>query len=196
MGPIPVRLRANHDLHQQLRIPRESCSSANGIRTRVWALRGPRPSPLDDSAGAALGRDVLRSHILRSHILRATPCVQHPASNTLRATPCEQHPASNTLHPREPVPTQPQSSRPGRTRTCNPRFWRPVLHQLSYGPTPLDRAGPRPREAERKPAIDAGPSSEGWLTGIEPATPGTTIRCSNRLSYSHRVGFFNPSLSF
>ena len=24
--------------------------SANGIRTRVWALRGPRPSPLDDSA--------------------------------------------------------------------------------------------------------------------------------------------------
>ena len=27
-----------------------SNSSANGIRTRVWALRGPRPSPLDDSA--------------------------------------------------------------------------------------------------------------------------------------------------
>ena len=26
--------------------------SANGIRTRVWALRGPRPSPLDDSANA------------------------------------------------------------------------------------------------------------------------------------------------
>ena len=30
------------------RIPRHH--SANGIRTRVWALRGPRPSPLDDSA--------------------------------------------------------------------------------------------------------------------------------------------------
>jgi hypothetical protein len=27
-----------------------SSNSANGIRTRVWALRGPRPSPLDDSA--------------------------------------------------------------------------------------------------------------------------------------------------
>ena len=27
-----------------------SINSANGIRTRVWALRGPRPSPLDDSA--------------------------------------------------------------------------------------------------------------------------------------------------
>jgi hypothetical protein len=24
--------------------------------------------------------------------------------------------------------------RPGRNRTCNPRFWRPVLYQLSYGP--------------------------------------------------------------
>jgi hypothetical protein len=27
--------------------------------------------------------------------------------------------------------------RAGRTRTCNPRFWRPVLCQLSYGPTRL-----------------------------------------------------------
>ena len=25
----------------------------------------------------------------------------------------------------------------------------------------------------------------GWLTGLEPATPGITIRCSNQLSYSH-----------
>ena len=25
----------------------------------------------------------------------------------------------------------------------------------------------------------------GWLTGLEPATPGTTIRCSNQLSYNH-----------
>jgi hypothetical protein len=30
--------------------PTVSLHSANGIRTRVWALRGPRPSPLDDSA--------------------------------------------------------------------------------------------------------------------------------------------------
>lgn len=27
----------------------------------------------------------------------------------------------------------------------------------------------------------------GWRTGFEPATPGTTIRCSNQLSYSHHV---------
>ena len=27
-----------------------------------------------------------------------------------------------------------KASRGGRTRTCNPRFWRPVLCQLSYAP--------------------------------------------------------------
>jgi len=26
----------------------------------------------------------------------------------------------------------------------------------------------------------------GWLMGLEPTTLGTTIRCSNQLSYSHR----------
>ena len=30
--------------------------------------------------------------------------------------------------------------RAGRTRTCNPRFWRPVLCQLSYGPSAGEKA--------------------------------------------------------
>src|SRR5689334_4165625 len=64
-----------------------SINSANGIRTRVWALRGPRPSPLDDSAGTTAN--------------------------------CEL-----------------SCYRPGGNRTPNRRFWRPVLYQLSYGPTP------------------------------------------------------------
>ena len=28
----------------------------------------------------------------------------------------------------------------------------------------------------------------GWLMGLEPTTLGTTNRCSNQLSYNHRLG--------
>lgn len=28
----------------------------------------------------------------------------------------------------------------------------------------------------------------GWMTGLEPATTGSTIRGSNQLSYTHRRG--------
>ena len=27
----------------------------------------------------------------------------------------------------------------------------------------------------------------GWVKGLEPSTPGTTIRCSNQLSYPHHI---------
>ena len=27
----------------------------------------------------------------------------------------------------------------------------------------------------------------GWVMGLEPTTPGTTIRCSNQLSYTHHI---------
>ena len=27
----------------------------------------------------------------------------------------------------------------------------------------------------------------GWDKGLEPSTPGTTIRCSNQLSYTHHI---------
>ena len=29
----------------------------------------------------------------------------------------------------------------------------------------------------------------GWVKGLEPSTPGTTIRCSNQLSYTHHICF-------
>ena len=27
----------------------------------------------------------------------------------------------------------------------------------------------------------------GWVKGLEPSTPGTTIRCSSQLSYTHHI---------
>ena len=35
------------------------------------------------------------------------------------------------------------NGRPGRNRTRNPRFWRPVLYQLSYRPAVIARVSPR-----------------------------------------------------
>ena len=31
------------------------------------------------------------------------------------------------------------------------------------------------------------PAFLGWEMGLEPTTPGTTIRCSNQLSYTHHI---------
>ena len=35
----------------------------------------------------------------------------------------------------------------------------------------------------------------GWVKGLEPSTPGTTIRCSNQLSYTHHSGEHAPHLA-
>ena len=117
-------------------------------------MRGPRPSPLDDSATTT--RPSLRANRRSRNI-------------------------SFRFH------------RPGGNRTPNRRFWRPVLYQLSYGPNPAE--SPRlHNKYERQVITDCGQLGSmrhsefvlnGWLTGIEPATPGATVRCSNQLSYSH-----------
>src|SRR3982751_4516015 len=134
--------------------------SANGIRTRVWALRGPRPSPLDDSAA------------------------------TSRLCPSDPRSFKRFFE-----------HRPGGNRTPNRRFWRPVLYQLSYGPIPVVAAFTAsctssllatwcsviPNCEQLGVTWRAEVLEKGWLTGIEPATPGATDRCSNQLSYSHHT---------
>ena len=35
--------------------------------------------------------------------------------------------------------------------------------------------------------ITPNPLLLGWVKGLEPSTPGTTIRCSNQLSYTHQI---------
>ena len=45
--------------------------------------------------------------------------------------------------------------------------------------------------AWRQPIIMRGTSRAylGWIMGFEPTTPGTTIQCSNQLSYIHHLPF-------
>src|SRR5262249_4921612 len=58
------------------------------------------------------------------------------------------------------------NGRPGGTRTPNPRFWRPVLHQLSYWPVlvilsePARRASEGSREILRTHGQDGGPQDD------------------------------------
>ena len=41
---------------------------------------------------------------------------------------------------------------------------------------------------EERAGIKSHPSLfVGWVKGLEPSTPGTTIRCSNQLSYTHHI---------
>ena len=46
------------------------------------------------------------------------------------------------------------------------------------------------RRKARGRSRSSGPSAYvmGWVKGLEPSTPGTTIRCSNQLSYTHHLG--------
>ena len=48
--------------------------------------------------------------------------------------------------------------RPGRNRTCNPRFWRPVLYQLSYGPMSAAGSLQNPRPAWKAPLRTRSPN--------------------------------------
>ena len=48
---------------------------------------------------------------------------------------------------------------------------------------------------KRKPRTLVRGLLGGWLMGFEPTTLGTTNRCSNQLSYSHRVPSLRPRVA-
>ena len=56
---------------------------------------------------------------------------------------------------------------------------------LPLGYTPISQETKKARGRSRS----SGPSAYvmGWVKGLEPSTPGTTIRCSNQLSYTHHM---------
>ena len=58
------------------------------------------------------------------------------------------------------------------------------LRARELGCTPMNKA----RESQCK-LLRALLFVSGWLMGLEPTTPRSTIWCSNQLSYSHRVGY-------
>ena len=69
-----------------------------------------------------------------------------------------------------------------RIRTCNIRVkvW---CVAITLHPIILREQG-----KETGTGISPNPySSMGWVKGLEPSTPGTTIRCSNQLSYTHHI---------
>ena len=61
----------------------------------------------------------------------------------------------------------------------NQRMRESKSRALPLGYTPIERVG---RAGADAPALSHG---MGWVMGLEPTTPGTTIRCSYQLSYTH-----------
>ena len=64
----------------------------------------------------------------------------------------------------------------------------PLHHAPTLSPAPAKRmdafCSPVKREKRRDWCFPI-PPFVGWVKGLEPSTPGTTIRCSNQLSYTH-----------
>ncbi len=47
--------------------------------------------------------------------------------------------------------------------------------------------GPNGEKRQGIGIISQSLANLGWVMGLEPTTPGTTIRCSNQLSYTHQI---------
>ena len=116
---------------------RDHQRGGRGRRTGARSRHGRPLRPLDD---AALHRPRRRPRSATRRTCR-------------RGSACFGVPKVGACTRNRPI-SRAQPSRGGRTRTCNPRFWRPVLCQLSYAPWlrhDCSRGSPRPVESRAWP---------------------------------------------
>ena len=71
----------------------------------------------------------------------------------------------------------------GRTRTSACGSQSPLPYHLATPPC----SGEKRKDLGPEPKLRPFRLYVGWVKGLEPSTPGTTIRCSNQLSYTHHI---------
>ena len=79
------------------------------------------------------------------------------------------------------------SGRDGWIRTSECRRQRPMPYRLATPPYSFARNSFTLKITRCVRSASQG--YMGWVKGLEPSTLGTTIRCSNQLSYTHHIKF-------
>jgi hypothetical protein len=139
---IPCLRRRSRTAHGQRRANEEDWAVHPRARGQLLqALAHERRVPLVQCRRATEGR-VLRSRALHNHVAHrdrdrawSRTVTRSTYTRTSAALPQDRTRREDAEHPpREAGFRLYQGHRGGRTRTCNPRFWRPVLCQLSYAP--------------------------------------------------------------
>ncbi len=80
-----------------------------------------------------------------------------------------------------------KSGRDGWIRTSECRRQRPMPYRLATPPYSFARNSFTLKITRCVRSASQG--YMGWVKGLEPSTLGTTIRCSNQLSYTHHIKF-------
>ena len=80
-----------------------------------------------------------------------------------------------------------RNGRDGWIRTSECRRQRPMPYRLATPPYSFARNSVTLKITRCVRSASQG--YMGWVKGLEPSTLGTTIRCSNQLSYPHHIKF-------
>ena len=118
---VPTEMRPFHDIRHSA-ITNAAAAGAQGPELMAWAGHADfgttkRYIDLRDQASRTISEKVAQRVWGRM--------VRTPGTKTA---------ARLQIRRQRPPLCRTEGSRGDRTRTCNPRFWRPVLYQLSYAP--------------------------------------------------------------